>query len=153
MGFSAGGHLASTAGTHFDNGNAGSADSIERQSSRPDFMILMYPVITMSKPNMHSGSRNNLIGQNPDAQLANFYSAELNVTKETPPTFLVHATDDKGVPVENSLMMYQALKDKNVLAEMHIYPAGGHGFGLALGISGTESWTDRCIDWLKNLNK
>lgn len=153
MGFSAGGHLASTAGTHFDNGNASSTDSIERQSCRPDFMILMYPVITMSKPTMHVGSRNNLIGANPDAQLANFYSAELNVTKETPPTFLAHATDDKGVPVENSLMFYQALKDHNIPAEMHLYPKGGHGFGLALGIPETESWTDRCIDWLRNLNK
>jgi dipeptidyl aminopeptidase/acylaminoacyl peptidase len=77
----------------------------------------------------------------------------LNVTKETPPTFLAHATDDKGVPVENSLMFYQALKDHNVPVEMHLYPKGGHGFGLALGIPETESWTDRCIDWLRNLNK
>lgn len=153
MGFSAGGHLASTAGTHFDNGNGASADLIERFSSRPDFMILMYPVISMSKPIMHTGSRNNLIGQSPDPQMANYYSAELNVTKETPPTFLVHAGDDKGVPVENSLYMYQALKDKNIPAEMHIYPKGGHGFGLALNIPGTESWTDRCIDWLKYLAK
>ena len=153
MGFSAGGHLASTAGTHFDNGNTSATDSIERQSSRPDFMILMYPVITMSKATMHSGSRNNLIGSNPEAQLANFYSAELNVTKETPPTFFAHATDDKAVPVENSLMLYQALKDKGIPAEMHIYPKGGHGFGLALGIPETESWTDRCIDWLRALNK
>lgn len=151
MGFSAGGHLASTAGTHFDNGNANSPDSIERLSCRPDFMILMYPVITMSKPTMHSGSRNALIGQHPDSKLADFYSAELNVTKQTPPTFLAHATDDKGVPVENSLMFYQALKDNNVSAEMHLYPKGGHGFGLALGIPETESWTDRCIDWLRAL--
>ncbi|MDQ6814155.1 MAG: alpha/beta hydrolase [Bacteroidota bacterium] len=153
MGFSAGGHLASTAGTHFDGGNASATDPIDRLSSRPDFMILMYPVITMSKPTMHAGSRNNLIGKTPDAQLANFYSAELNVTAETPPTFLAHATDDKGVPVENSLMFYQALKDKNIPAEMHLYPKGGHGFGLALGIPETESWTDRCIDWLRALNK
>lgn len=153
MGFSAGGHLASTAATHFDNGNFNSPDSIERYSSRPDFAILMYPVITMSKPSMHSGSKNNLIGQNASNSLSNFYSAELNVTRETPPTFLAHATDDNGVPVENSLMFYQALKDHNISAEMHLYPKGGHGFGLAVGIPGTESWTDRCIDWLKNLNK
>jgi len=153
MGFSAGGHLASTAGTHFDNGNANSTDPIERLSSRPDFMILMYPVITMSKPTMHSGSRNNLIGEKPAEALANFYSAELNVTKETPPTFLAHATDDKGVPAENSLMLYQALKNNAVPAELHIYPKGGHGFGLALGIPGTESWTERCIDWLRSLHK
>lgn len=153
MGFSAGGHLASTAATHFDNGNSNSPDSVERYSSRPDFAILMYPVITMSKPTMHSGSKNSLIGQNANSELSNFYSAELNVTKETPPTFLAHATDDKGVPVENSLMFYQALKDHNVPVEMHLYPKGGHGFGLALGIPETESWTDRCIDWLRNLNK
>ncbi len=153
MGFSAGGHLASTAGTHFDNGNSNSPDSVERFSSRPDFMILMYPVITMSKPTMHSGSRNNLIGANPETQLANFYSAELNVTKETPPTFFAHATDDKAVPVENSLMLYQALKDNGIPVELHVYPKGGHGFGLALGIPETESWTDRCIDWLRALNK
>ncbi|MCW3114687.1 MAG: alpha/beta hydrolase [Segetibacter sp.] len=153
MGFSAGGHLASTAATHFDNGNSNSPDSVERYSSRPDFAILMYPVITMSKPTMHSGSKNSLIGQNANSELSNFYSAELNVTKETPPTFLAHATDDKGVPVENSLMFYQALKDHNIPVEMHLYPKGGHGFGLALGIPETESWTDRCIDWLRNLNK
>lgn len=153
MGFSAGGHLASTAGTHFDNGNASSPDSIDRYSSRPDFMILMYPVISMTKSVMHSGSRNNLIGEKPDTQLANFYSAELNVTKETPPTFFAHATDDKAVPVENSLMLYQALKDNGIPAELHVYPKGGHGFGLALGIPETESWTERCIDWLRNLNK
>jgi acetyl esterase/lipase len=153
MGFSAGGHLASTAGTHFDTGNTAAADPIDRLSCRPDFMILMYPVITMSKPTMHSGSRNNLIGQNANSQLANFYSGELNVTKETPPTFLAHATDDNAVPVENSLMFYQALKDNGIPAEMHLYPKGGHGFGLALGIPETESWTDRCIDWMRNLNK
>lgn len=153
MGFSAGGHLASTAGTHFDNGKTNSTDSIEKLSSRPDFMVLVYPVITMSKSIMHSGSRNNLIGEKPDAQLANFYSNELQVTKQTPPTFLVHATDDSGVPVENSLLFYQALKENGVPAEMHVYPKGGHGFGLALGIEETESWTDRCIDWLRSLNK
>lgn len=152
MGFSAGGHLASTAGTHFDKGNANAADSVDRFSSRPDFMILMYPVITMSKPFMHEGSRNNLIGANADKELATYYSNETQITKETPPTLLIHATDDKGVPVENSLYFYQALKDNNVPAEMHIYPYGGHGFGLAVGRGYLQSWTDRCIDWLKSLN-
>jgi acetyl esterase/lipase len=153
MGFSAGGHLASTLGTHFDKGNAGAADSIEQFSSRPDFMVLLYPVISMSKSIMHAGSRNNLIGDKPTDELAKLYSNELQVTKETPTTFLVHATDDKTVPVENSLLFYQALKDNNVPAEMHIYPKGGHGFGLALGRGYLETWTDRCIDWLKDLNK
>ena len=153
MGFSAGGHLASTAGTHFDNGDANAADSVDRLTSRPDFMILMYPVISMSKTYMHQGSRNNLIGANPDSALAKYYSNDLQVTKETPPTFIVHATDDAGVPVENSLSFYQALKTNKVPAEMHIYPYGGHGFGLAVGKGYLNTWTDRCIDWLTSLNK
>lgn len=153
MGFSAGGHLASTLGTHFDNGDAAATDSVERFSSRPDFMVLVYPVISMSKPIMHAGSRNNLIGANADSSLAKLYSNELQVTKQTPPTFLVHATDDKTVPVENSLLMYQALKDNGIPVEMHIYPYGGHGFGLALGRGYLESWTDRLIDWLRGQNK
>jgi acetyl esterase/lipase len=153
MGFSAGGHLASMAGTHFDFGIENSTDSIEKFSSRPDFLVLLYPVITMSKNTMHAGSRNNLIGEKPDFKLANFYSAELQVTKETPPTFLVHASDDAVVPVNNSLLFYNALINNGVYTEMHIYPKGGHGFGLAKGIAETESCTDRCIDWLKGLNK
>jgi len=151
MGFSAGGHLASTLGTHFDSGNPNATDPIEQFSSRPDFMILIYPVILMSKNIMHAGSRNNLIGDKPTDELAKMYSNELQVTKATPPTFLVHATDDKTVPVENSLFFYQALKDNNVPAEMHIYPTGGHGFGLALGKGYLETWTDRCVDWLRSL--
>ncbi len=151
MGFSAGGHLASTLGTHFDSGDATATDSIERQSCRPDFMVLVYPVISMSKSSMHAGSRNNLIGVNPDSSLAKLYSNELQVTKETPPTFLVHATDDKSVPVENSLLFYQALKDNGVSVEMHIYPTGGHGFGLGLGKGYLDTWTDRLIDWLRGL--
>jgi acetyl esterase/lipase len=151
MGFSAGGHLASTLGTHFDGGNPNAADSIERLSSRPDFMILAYPVITMSKPYMHAGSRNNLIGPNPGEELANLYSNDLQVTKETPPTFIVHATDDKGVPVENSTSFYLALKNNGVAAEMHLYPKGGHGFGLATNMGYLETWTDRLSDWLKTM--
>lgn len=153
MGFSAGGHLASTLGTHFDSGDANAADSVERQSSRPDFMVLVYPVISMSKPIMHAGSRNNLIGQNADSTLAKLYSNELQVTKETPPTFLLHATDDKGVPVENSLLFYQALKDNGVAAEMHIYPTGGHGFGLGIGKGYLEGWTDLLVQWMRGLKK
>lgn len=151
MGFSAGGHLAATLGTHFDDGNPSSKDSIDQLSSRPDFMVLCYPVISMSKNIMHSGSRNNLIGNTPTDGLAKLYSNELQVTKQTPPGFIVHATDDKTVPVENSLLFYQALKDNGVAAEMHIYPAGGHGFGLALGKGYLETWTDRLVDWLRGL--
>jgi acetyl esterase/lipase len=153
MGFSAGGHLASTAGTHFDKGNPNAPDSIDRLSSRPDFMILMYPVITMSKSYMHRGSKNNLIGTNADSATAKYYSNDLQVTKETPPTLLVHSTDDGAVPVENSLSFYQALKNNGVPAEMHIYPYGGHGFSLAIGKGYLSTWTDRCIDWLLSINK
>lgn len=151
MGFSAGGHLASTAGTHFDKGNPNATDSIDRISSRPDFMILMYPVITMSQPYMHQGSRNNLIGTMADSATAKYYSNDLQVTGETPPTLLVHATDDKAVPVENTLSFYQALKNNGVPAEMHIYPYGGHGFSLAIGKGYLQTWTDRCMEWLRSL--
>lgn len=153
MGFSAGGHLASTLLTHFDDGEKNATDSIEQESSRPDFGILMYPVISMSKPVMHVGSRNNLIGEHPDSETAKYYSSELQVTPQTPPTFIVHATDDKTVPVENSLLFYQALKDNGVPAEMHIFPKGGHGFGLGIGRAEIESWPDLCIQWLKTLVK
>jgi acetyl esterase/lipase len=153
MGFSAGGHLASTAGTHFEKGNPNASDSIDRLSSRPDFMILMYPVITMSKSYMHRGSKNNLIGANADSATAKYYSNDLQVTKETPPTLLIHSTDDDTVPVENSLSFYQALKNNGVPAEMHIYPHGGHGFSLAIGKGYLSTWTERCIDWLRSINK
>jgi acetyl esterase/lipase len=153
MGFSAGGHLASTLATHFDDGDNNSKDSIEQQSSRPDFAVLIYPVISMTKKIMHAGSRNNLIGEHPDSTLANLYSNELQVSPRTPPTFLLHATDDKAVPVENSLLFYQALKDNGVPAEMHIFPTGGHGFGLGLGKGSLETWPDLLVGWLRGLNK
>jgi acetyl esterase/lipase len=152
MGFSAGGHLASTLGTHFDLGNANAGDPIDSLSCRPDFMILVYPVITFSQSYMHQGSRNALLGEPADRGLITTYSNELQVKENTPPTFLVHAGDDKAVPVENSLVFYQALKAKGIPAEMHIYPEGGHGFSLAIDTYYLESWTDRCIDWLKRLN-
>jgi acetyl esterase/lipase len=153
MGFSAGGHLASTLGTHFDYGKSDALDRIDRISSRPDFMILIYPVISFSKPFMHQGSRNALLGENPDSSLVNFYSNELQVKDDTPPTFIVHANDDKTVPVENSLLFYKALREKMIPVEMHIYPEGGHGFGLALGKGHLESWSDCCVDWLRWLNE
>lgn len=150
MGFSAGGHLASTAGTHFDTGDANASDPVETLSSRPDFMILVYPVITMNEAFTHRGSRTALLGENPDPELIQTYSNELQVGKETPPTFLVHAGDDQAVPVKNSLVFYQALKDKDIPAELHIYPEGGHGFSLAISKGHLETWPDRCIDWLKS---
>jgi acetyl esterase/lipase len=152
MGFSAGGHLASTLGTHFDYGDPKAIDEIDRMSSRPDFMILCYPVITFTKPFMHQGSRDALLGKNPDTSLVNLYSNELQVKDDTPLTFIVHADDDGTVPVENSLVFYEALRQKKIPVEIHIYPEGGHGFGLALGRGHLESWTDRCIGWLRWIN-
>jgi acetyl esterase/lipase len=124
---------------------------VERQSCRPDFAALIYPVISMSKPIMHEGSRNNLIGKNPDSSLALYYSNELQVTANTPPTILFHATNDKAVPVENSLLFYQACKNAGVPAEMHIYPTGNHGFGLAVGKGYLSTWPDRLVEWLRSL--
>lgn len=153
MGFSAGGHLASTVGTHFDTGDTNASDPVESLSSRPDFMILVYPVITFNEAYKHTGSQTALLGENPDPELVQYYSNELQVKKDTPPAFIVHAGDDAAVPVENSLFFYQALKNKGISAELHIYPEGGHGFSLAIGRGYLETWPDRCIDWLKSLKQ
>ena len=151
MGFSAGGHLASTAGTHFDAGNVEATDPVDRLSSRPDFMILAYPVISMLKETTHAGSRLNLLGENPSDELVRRYSNELQVTAETPPTFLVHAGDDGAVPVNNTLFFYNALLAHKVPAEMHIYPQGGHGFSLALNKGRLQDWPQLCARWLSEL--
>lgn len=148
-GFSAGGHLASTAGTHFGAGKRDAADPIERQSSLPDFMILAYPVITFTLPYLHQGSRDNLLGKDPDPALIELLSNEKQVTADTPPTFLFHTTEDKTVPVENSIYFYLALRKAGVRAEMHIYEKGSHGLGLAPGDPVVKSWPDRLADWLK----
>ncbi|MEO6187698.1 MAG: alpha/beta hydrolase, partial [Ginsengibacter sp.] len=153
MGFSAGGHLASTLGTHFDYGNKTSSDSIEKISCRPDFMILMYPVITFTAPSMHKGSRDALLGKDPDADLVEYYSNELQVRDDTPPAFFVHADNDNGVPVENTLLMYEALRKKKISAELHILSEGNHGFGLGLMNSHVASWTESLKLWLNWLNK
>ena len=136
-GFSAGGHLASTAGTHFE------------PDSRPDFMILAYSVISFTTPYMHKGSRNNLIGENPDPKLAESLSNELQVTASTPPTFLFHTTADKTVPVENSVLFYMALRKAGVPAEMHIYADGPHGVGLASTDLALSSWPRRLEEWMR----
>jgi len=149
MGFSAGGHLASTLGTHFDDGNSAAKAPVERASCRPDFMILMYPVITMTKPHGHGGSRNNLLGKEPDEELVKNLSNETQVTPRTPPTFLVHTADDPVRP-ENSLMFFEALLKAKVPAEMHIYEKGGHGYGLAKGKGGISDWPARCQAWLES---
>jgi acetyl esterase/lipase len=150
MGFSAGGHLASTVATHFDAGDANSEDPIERQSCRPNFAVLCYPVISFTEAFGHTGSKRNLLGPNPDSQLVENLSNEKQVTGETPPTFLFHTGEDTGVPVENSLAFYQALRKAKVPAELHVYQDGPHGVGLAPGRPGLSTWKDRLADWLKN---
>lgn len=149
MGFSAGGHLASTLGTHFDYGNKAASDSVERISCRPDFMILMYPVITFTESCMHKGSREALLGKDPDPELVKLFSNELQVKEDTPPTILFHADDDKGVPSENSILMYRALQAKGISAELHIVSEGGHGFGLSTKNEHTGSWTYSLEKWLE----
>ena len=149
MGFSAGGHLAATAATHFDAGNQQATDAIERQSSRPDFMILAYPVITMQDPHVHKGSRIALLGEHPNPMLVTELSNELQVTPKTPPAFLFHTTEDKTVPVENSVLFYLALRRAGVPAELHVYLKGRHGVGLAVNDPILHSWTNRLADWLK----
>jgi acetyl esterase/lipase len=147
-GFSAGGHLASTAATHFDAGDPKASDPVERVSCRPDFAILAYPVITMTTALTHQGSRLNLLGENPDPKLVDFLSNEKQVTRETPPCFLFHTGDDEAVPVENSVRFYLALRQAGVPAELHIYQHGKHGAGLACTDHALSSWPDRLADWL-----
>jgi acetyl esterase/lipase len=149
MGFSAGGHLASTLGTHFDAGDTKDADPIDRASSRPDFLILCYPVITLTADYMHKGSRDNLLGKNPTPQLVREMSNEFQATKETPPTFIFQTDEDTTVPAENALSFYAALRKAKVPAELHIYQVGGHGLGLAAGVPGTHDWPERLNEWFK----
>ena len=149
MGFSAGGHLASSAGTHFDQGKPDATDPIERASCRPDFLILCYPVISFTTPYTHGGSRKNLLGDNPDAKLVESMSSELQVTAETPPTFLFHTNADTGVPPENSVLFYMALRKAKIPAEMHIYEQGPHGVGLGRKVPAVASWPDLCQAWLR----
>src|SRR5450759_394247 len=153
MGFSAGGHLASTLGTHFDYGNKTSADSIERISCRPDFMILMYPVISFIDACAHTGSRDALLGKDPDINLVTYYSSELQVKSDTPPAFFACADNDSGVLVENTLLMYKALRAKKIPAELHILSEGEHGFGLGTGNDHIASWTNSLRIWLKWMNE
>lgn len=151
MGFSAGGHLSATAATHFDAGNASSDDVIERVSSRPDFAVLAYPVITFTEEAyVHKGSRRNLLGDNPDPKLVENLSNERAVTRETPPCFLFHTNADTGVPPENSVLFYLALRKHGVPAELHIYENGPHGVGLAWSDIALSTWPARLADWLRN---
>jgi len=147
-GFSAGGHLASTAATHFDAGDQGAADPVDRISCRPDFLILAYPVISFKSDFTHKGSRNNLLGPNPDPALVESLSNETQVTAQTPPTFLFHTDADSGVPAENSVAFYLALRKAGVPAELHVYREGKHGVGLAPTDPILSSWSRRLGDWL-----
>ena len=149
MGFSAGGHLASTAATHFDGGDPNATDAVDRVSCRPDFAILVYPVITMNA-STHSGSRTRLLGENPSEKLIELFSNEKQVNEKTPPTFLAHAKDDKAVVIENSQMFYAALKKHNVAGELLELPSGGHGLN---GYKGPmwDAWQEKSLAWLSEL--
>ena len=149
LGFSAGGHLASTVATHFDAGNPAARDVVERTSCRPDFAILGYPVITMSGSATHRGSRRNLLGETPSPFWLKYYSNELQVSARTPPTFLVHSRDDKAVPLANSELFHAALVRCGVEAELAIYEQGGHGFGLGREGLDCAAWPERCASWLR----
>lgn len=149
MGFSAGGHLASTVGTHFDMGNPNAKDPLKRVSSRPDFMILVYPVITMEDSFTHEGSKHALLGPNPNPKLVELLSNEKHVTSKTPPAFIVQATTDPVVPVQNSVAFYEALQKHGVPVEMHLYQHGPHGFGLAKNFPLLHTWPGLCKNWLK----
>jgi len=149
MGFSAGGHLASTASTHFDGGDAQASLAVDRFSSRPDFSILMYPVVSMDTTIAHMGSRRNLIGTNPSAEMEEYYSNEKQITAETPPALLIHADNDRSVIPENSVAYYLGLRKHGVPAALHIFESGGHGFSFAEGRGDVEGWPSVAKDWLR----
>lgn len=145
IGFSAGGHLASTISTHYAEKVYETKDTI---SARPNFSLLIYPVITFDATFTHAGSRKNLIGDNPSQIAIDHFSNELQINAKTPPAFLVHSSDDKTVPVKNSLVYYENLVKNNVFAEMHIFQKGGHGYGLSIGRGTQSAWPELCIKWL-----
>lgn len=147
-GFSAGGHLAATVGTKFDGGSASASDPVDRVSSRPDFLVLAYPVISMQDGVAHAGSVKNLLGDSPDPALKALLSADEQVTAQTPPTFLFSTSDDAVVPIANSVQFYQALVKNHVQAELHIYRRGRHGLGLAQADPEVSGWTDLLYHWM-----
>ena len=149
MGFSAGGHLTATAGTHFDSGTSDAVDPVDRVSSRPDFLILGYPVISFDPAVTHAGSVRNLLGDNPNPKLIEDLSNDLRVTAQTPPTFLFHTTNDAAVPVENSVGFYLALRKARVPAEMHLFENGPHGVGMALNDQVLSMWPSLLMNWLR----
>ncbi len=151
LGFSAGGHLASTADTHFDKGRADADDPIERVSCRPDFAVLCYAVIAFDEPYTHRGSQENLLGKDADPELVRSLSNEKQVTPETPPTFLWSTDEDTAVPAENSVEFYLALRQNKVPAELHVYRQGRHGIGLGANVPGASAWPEACAAWMKGL--
>jgi acetyl esterase/lipase len=148
IGFSAGGHLASTLSTHY-------AEKVyevkDNTSARPDFSLLIYPVVSFDAEITHMGSRNNLIGMNPDEAKVKHFSNELQITPDTPPAFLVHSADDPAVPVMNSIGYFKGLQKNKIPVEMHIFQKGGHGYGLAPNGGTQSSWPDLCIKWMKQM--
>ena len=156
LGFSAGGHLASTLATHFDSGQSDASDPVDRQSCRPDLAILVYPVIALATPYGHTGSLRNLLGENPSRDLIEGLSNERQVTENTPPTFLAHTNEDKGVPAENSLLFALALRKAGVPVELHLFEKGPHGLGMGTGWAtrkippdeAFQAWTKLCATWL-----
>jgi acetyl esterase/lipase len=150
IGASAGGHLAASAATLFDAPEGRTGASLDATSARPDFIALLYPVITLQPPFGHAGSRQNLLGASPGPALVQRLSLETQVTGNTPPAFIIHTEEDKGVSVENSILFYQALRRAGVPAELHLYEKGPHGFGLAAGYGPTSEWPKRFEEWLRS---
>ena len=148
MGSSAGGHLAASSGTLFDHGAGKTGAALDAEKARPDFLILMYPVITMRDPAAHAGSRKNLLGATPSSELLHLMSLEEQVTANTPPTLLIHTQEDQSVPVENSILFYQALTRAHVPAEMYLFERGEHGMGMRDGLGTASNWHKRAEEWL-----
>lgn len=148
MGFSAGGHLAATLSTQYDNEAYSGTDAIDALSARPDFSVLVYPVISFRDASAHSGSRRNLLGEDPPQEWIDRFSAELQINSNTPPAFLIHSQDDAGVPVQNSILYFEALTRHGVPASLHVYPVGGHGFAFGTSSGLVEGWTNILLDWL-----
>ena len=149
FGASAGGHVAASAATLYDAGEGRTGAALDAVSARPDFVALLYPVITMRDPSAHAGSRRNLLGDAPDATVVARMSLESQVKADTPPVFLVHTSEDRTVPIENSLLFFSALKAAGVPVEMHLYERGAHGFGTRPGLGTTSGWIDRWFDWMR----
>jgi acetyl esterase/lipase len=148
LGFSAGGHLASTVETHFNDEVYEPRDEIDEASARPDFGVLIYPVVSMAEPYTHRGSVYNLLGRDASQEMLDKMSGEKNVTSQTPPTFLIATWEDTAVPAENSIYFYLALRRAKVPAELHVFQKGPHGFGLGATIPGTNAWPDLCAKWM-----